>query len=336
MRKQKVGTASTHKMCFMVCILFVSFISDSVESDQTITSLEQIFSQSNESIDFGLAALVIEKYSYPKTNIDQALREIEKIVSTVKRMPEYGDSSLEKMGAVLRYFYTPSQWNNHRVYQYDLDDLRGEKNPVSTLSYLLKSRYGNCISLPTLVTIVGQRVGVDIKLAIAASHVFAHFKDEDGRVTNIEATSGTLLSDSAYIRNFDIHPDAIKNQVYLQSLSNKQALAVLIVELGRKYMHQSDYENALKIADLALSHHPKLPKAMLLKGNVYNHLLQNELARLKSINQPIGHEQRQYLDPLYEQNLAWFNKAEILGWREPPPDFEERYKASIERFKSRR
>lgn len=299
-------------------------------------SVEQIFNQQESEIDLGLAALAIEKYTDQTIDIDFSLQEIERIVGTIKSMPEYGDSPLEKMGAVLRYFYTPSKWNNHRVYQYDLNDLRGEKNPVSSVSYLLKSRYGNCVSLPTLITTVGQRIGVDIKLAIAPSHLFAHFTDEDGRVTNIEATSGTLLPDRAYIRNFDIHPDAIKNQVYLQSLSNKQALAVLIVELGRKYMHQGDYENALKIADLALTHHPKLPKAMLLKGNVYNHLLQNELARLKSINQSIGQEQRQYLDPLYEQNLAWFNKAEILGWRQPPPDFEERYKASIERFKSRR
>ena len=314
-------------VAFLGCLL--SFLAHANESYSTI---EQVLKLPEHQIDLGLSALIIEKQIHPEIQIASNLKQIEAIVSTVKNMPEYGESSLEKMGAVLRYFYTPSEWNEYQAYQYDLDDLKAKKNPVSIINYLLKKKYGNCLSLPTLMTIVGQRLGVDIKLSIAPNHVYVHYKGDDGSSTNIEATSGTLLQDSSYIRSFDIHPDAIANKVYMQSLSNKQAIAVL----RRHYMHKGEYEKALQIADLALSHHPKLPRAMLIKGNVYYQLLQGELTRLKSINQPIEVEQRQYLDPLSEQNIAWFEKAEKLGWREPAPDFDERYKQSIERFKNRR
>jgi regulator of sirC expression with transglutaminase-like and TPR domain len=318
-------------------ILFLGcFFSLVTHASEPYPAIAQILKLPEDQIDLGVSALVIEKLYHTDINITSSLKKIDEIVRTIQKMPEYGDSSLEKMGTVLKYFYTPSEWNQYKVYQYDLDDLTGQKNPVSTVHYLLNNRYGNCLSLPTLLTVVGQRLGVDIKLAIAPSHVYAHYKGDDGSITNIEATSGTLLSDSSYIRSLGIHPDAISNEIYLQSLSNKQAVAVLLVELSRHYMHKKDYENAEKIANLALSHHPKLTRAMLVKGNIYSLLLQNELARLKSINQPIGVEQRRYLDPLYQNNIAWFEKAEELGWRQPPPDFDEKYKQSMERFKNRR
>ena len=305
-------------------------------SEDHFPSIEHILELPESEIDLGLATLIIEKQIHPNIDVQQGLEQINKIVTIIQKMPEYGPSSLERMGTTLRYFYTPSQWNEHQIYQYDLDDLTAQKNPLSTVSYLLENKYGNCLSLPTLVAIVGQRLGVDIKLAIAPSHVYAHYKDDEGNITNIEATSGTLLPNASYTRNFEIHPDALKNGIYMQSLSNKETIAVLLVELGRKHMRKQRYLSAYKVADLALKYHPKLARAMLLKGNVYYRQLHDELARLKNNQQPIGDEQRHYLDVLSNKNVAWFEMAESLGWREPAPDFAEKYKQSIERFKQNR
>lgn len=298
-------------------------------------TIEQILNLPEDQIDLGLSALIIEKQYHPNIDIDASLNEIDRIVATVKQMPEYGDSSLEKMGAILRYFYTPSKWNQFKVYQYDLEDLKAEKNPVSTVSYFLKARYGNCLSMPTLLTVVAQRLEVNVSLAIAPTHVYARYTDEQG-TTNIEATSGTLLPDESYIRNFDIHEDALKNKIYLESLSKKEAIAVLLVELARNQMHKGNYLNAYDTADLALKYHPKLARAMLVKGNVFYHQLQHELKLLKRSGQPVDAKQRLRLDPISESNLAWFEQAEKLGWRPPAPDFDERYKQSIEKFKNRR
>ena len=319
-----------------LCLSLVLFcVSPASHSQFSYPKIEEILELSEDQIDLGLSALIIEKQYHPNIDIDDSLKEIDRIVATVKQMPEYGDSSLEKMGAVLRYFYTPSKWNQFKAYQYDLDDLKAEKNPVSTVSYLLKTRYGNCVSMPTLLTTVAQRLGINVSLATAPTHVYARYTDEEG-TTNIEATSGTLLTDESYIRNFDIHEDALKNKIYLESLSKKEAIAVLLVELARGQMHKGNYLNAYDTADLALKYHPKLARAMLVKGNVFYHQLQHELELLKRAGQPIDAKHRQRLDPISESNLAWFEQAEKLGWRPPAPDFDERYKQSIENFKNRR
>ena len=316
---------------FCCCVFYIN-----AHSTELYPTIEQILDLPKEQIDLGLTALIIEKQYRPEIDINASLNRIDEITNTLKQMPDYGDSQLERMGTILRYFYTPSEWNQHQPYQYDLNDLRGRKNPVSTVSYLLKTKYGNCLSLPTLITILGQRLDVDIKLVIAPGHAYAHFKDEQGNITNVEATSGTLLPDESYIRNFNIHPDAVRNQIYMQSLSKEQTIAVLLIDLGRHYMHKGDYIKSHYIADLALSLYPKLPRAMLLKGSTYGLQLEESVTKVNQSGKPLDIQTRQKLDLLVEQNLAWFEKAEGLGWREPPPDADEKYLQTIERFKKQR
>ena len=35
------------------------------------------------------------------------------------------------------------------------------------------------------------------------------------------------------------------------------------------------------------------------------------------------------MDKLYSQNHLWFEKAEALGWQDPPADFDQKYLESI-------
>lgn len=337
MQNQVLSSIKSANLCRLISILSAFTVSIFLVSpsfrQHEYPTIEQILELPEDQIDLGLSALIIEKQYHPNIDIDASLKEIDRIVATVKQIPEYGDSSLEKMGAILRYFYTPSKWNQFKVYKYDLNDPKAEKNPVSTISYFLKTRYGNCLSMPTLLTTVAQRLGINVNLAIAPTHVYARYTDEEG-TTNIEATSGTLLPNESYIRNFDIHEDALKNKIYLERLSKKESIAVLLVELARDQIHKGNYLNAYGTADLALNYHPKLTRAMLVKGNVFYHQLQHELELLKRAGQPIDAKQRQRLDSINESNLAWFEQAEKLGWRPPAPDFDERYKQSIENFKN--
>jgi regulator of sirC expression with transglutaminase-like and TPR domain len=317
-------------------LFWAAFIGSSFAYAESYSNIEKILASPEDQIDLAFARLVIEKEVYPGINIRESLQKIDQIVATIQNMPEYGTTSLERMGTVLRYIYTPGPWNNYQAYQYDLDDPFGKKNPEGkSIANYLSTKKGNCVSMPILVTILGQRLGVNVNLSIAPHHAFARYTDDQNIVTNIETTSGTLLADQQYIEAFEIHPEAIKYGIYLQNLTKKEAVAFMLYEIGKMHLYNSHYDKAHHTADLMLKYHPKLVNAMLLKGNIYSRQLSQELAYLKANNLPVTSAVRKRLDPIYEQNLAWFSKAESLGWREPSPDFDEKYARNIEKFKAR-
>lgn len=316
-------------------VFWAAFICSSYANAASYPTIETILGYPESRIDLAVARLVIEKTVYPDTNIEGSLQKIDAMVTTIQNMPEYGNTSLERMGTVLRYIYTPGPWNNFQAYQYDLGDPFGKNNPAGkSIANYLSSKKGNCVSMPILVTILGQRLGVNVNLSIAPHHAFARYTDDQNVVTNIETTSGTLLTDQQYIKAFEIHSDAIKHGIYLQNLTKKEAITFMLYEIGKKHLSNGHYDKAHQVADLMLKHHPKLVSAMLLKGNIYSRQLSQELAYLKANNLPITPAIRQRLDPIYSQNLAWFSKAEALGWREPSSDFDKKYVRSIERFRS--
>ena len=48
------------------------------------------------------------------------------------------------------------------------------------MSHYLATRKGNCVSMPVLFVILGQKLGLPITLAIAPNHVFAKYKRDNG------------------------------------------------------------------------------------------------------------------------------------------------------------
>lgn len=301
---------------------------------ETIAEIERILQLPEDKIDLAYTRFLIETVLYTGVSVSENLAKLDSIVTTIKGMPEYGDSSLERLGTTLRYLYTPASWNNSQAYAYDLDDPFGTKRPQGkSVANYLNTKKGNCVSMPILLALISERLGVNVHLSHAPHHVFVRYTDEQGIVTNIETTSGTLLPDQKYIKAFEIQPEAVKNGIYLQDLSKKEAVVVMSYDVGRMLMHNGQFKEAHEFADMMLHYYPKFVNAMLLKGNLYSMQLQQELASLKAANVPITQAERLRLDPLYEQNLAWFAKAESLGWREPSPDFAEKYARSVEEFK---
>jgi len=322
-------------LVYVMCLFFSTYTMASTQYDRTISEIDGILKLPDEKIDLAYTRFLIESVLYPGVSIPENTAKLDKIVATIKPMPEYGQSSLERLGTILRYLYTPGPWNNYQPYAYDLDDPFGTKRPQGkSIANYLNTRKGNCVSMPILLTLLSEKLDVNVHLSIAPHHVFVRYTDEKGMVNNIETTSGTLLNDKKYIESFEIHPEAVKNGIYLQDLSKKEAIAFMLYDIGRMLLHSGQYEKANKLADMMLHYHPKLVNAMLLKGNLYSMKLQQELASLKAASLPITKTERLRLDPLYEKNLAWFAKAEELGWREPSPDYAEKYARSVEEFKN--
>ena len=320
---------------FVSIVLFLSSATaDSLKVNTDLAPIEKLFTLPESQIDLAQARLTIESYIDPAVDVNALLGKIDSMANEIKSVPYYRDSTEGKLNGLIQYLYHSGSWNDHKPHHYDLDDPLGTAKPRNKLiSNYLKTRKGNCVSMPILVQSLGERLGLDMSLSTAPLHLLVRLND-NGDIYNVEATVGGLKADNSYIRDYEITPSAIENKIYLQNLTKKQSLAVMLLDLGTLYFEMGDLANAYRVGNLMLKHYPNYVNAMHLQGNVWHKRLTSEIdtVRIKRIR--VTPAMRAKFDRYLAQNLGWFEKAEALGWHEPPSDYDERYLKMIEEAKN--
>jgi regulator of sirC expression with transglutaminase-like and TPR domain len=292
--------------------------------------IRALLKQSPDGIDLARAKLTIDKAIDAEINIAKELETIDAIVARVRQMPGFGLSSTSTMMALKRFVYEPGMWNDFRPFEYDLDDPFGARIANKLLPTYLESRKGNCVTMPLLLVIVGQRLGIEITASTAPKHILVKFKNEAGAWINLEATSGANPARDIWVRQqMPMTDEALANGIYLQPLTNKQVLAVMATALIEHYLQQQEYGKAITIAGLTLSHYPKDVSAMTMTGVAYGRLARKHFQQKYPSPHQIPAAERGYFEYLSRNNRLWFAKAESLGWREETKKDAERYLQSI-------
>ena len=153
--------------------------------------IRAILQQPESKMDLGRIKLTIDKMIDPTINIDAGLKQIDRIVAQIQAMPGQGRSSKGKVQALKKYLYENGPWNDYQAYSYDLDDPLAKKIRNKLLPTYLESKKGNCVTMPLLFVILGQRLGIDVTISTAPLHLFVKYTDsETGATYNLETTSG--------------------------------------------------------------------------------------------------------------------------------------------------
>lgn len=158
----------------------------------------------------------------------------------------------------------------YEPFGYDFTDVFGHQNRENLfVSKLLKTRKGNCRSLPYLYKILCEELGTEAHLALAPNHVYIkHNSIKDGWY-NTELTSGIFPIDAWIMASGYVHVDAITNGVYMKALNKKESLALLLVDLADNYntiFPKNNGEFVLKCCELALKQYPNFVNALILKA----------------------------------------------------------------------
>jgi regulator of sirC expression with transglutaminase-like and TPR domain len=298
--------------------------------------LRNILNQPEQEIDLAKTKLTIDKLIDPTIDVDANLKKLEAMVARIKTMPGFSTSSTAKMQALKRYIYEPGEWNNFQPYQYDLDDPLGTKLNNKLLPHYLVSKKGNCVTMPFLFIILGQRLDIDVTTATAPLHILVKFKDEMGTMYNLETTSGANPTrDVWYREQIPMKDEAVANGVYLRPLTKKETAAIMVTTLAEYYFDQQEFEEAITISNLTLEYYPRDVEAMVRKGSAYYRLLgKYYLDKYRSPDE-IPERAKGHFEYLSRNNLLWFAKAEALGWREWLRDDDEKYLQSIKEAKSK-
>ena len=299
--------------------------------DPNIRALRQLFAAPENRLDLARAKVAIDRMIDPTINEVATLRQLDELATRIRNRFPADANSRAKLDLLLSSLYQPGPWNDHQPFSYDLSDPLGTAIPNKLLSTYLTTRKGNCVSMPILVMLLGQKLGLDVTLATAPLHVLVKFRGDDGQWINVETTSGGFKQDTSYQREMGITPLAMSNQIYLRPLSKRESLGVMASTLMEHYGDNGRQNHRIQVANLVLESSPKDTEAMLQKGNAYFKLMKAAyMDRYRSPDE-IPMDQREEFAILSQSNIRWFQQAEGLGWIEPTATQDANYLQGIQR-----
>jgi regulator of sirC expression with transglutaminase-like and TPR domain len=297
-------------------LLSISAAVSPVSADDTTLAenIELLFAPERDLADVKLA---VDAIANPATDVAAERKAIDDLTSALQQMAAGSRTSLEKLTMLRRFVYESGQWNNYRPFAYDMADPLG-KNPANRqMAKYVSSRLGNCVTMPQLFMILGQRIGLDMTLSLAPLHSFVKFTDDEGRQWNLEATSGAgFTRDLWYRKNLPMTDKAVSSGIYLRPLSREETVAAVASTLVGEFLNNGHPEDAIAVSQVILRHFPNFAMVKVQMGSAYSLILNRDIISRYQRLSDMPPEIRAYADGLYQQNLSAFAQAEALGWTE--------------------
>lgn len=209
----------------------------------------------------------------------------------------------------------------HLPFQYDFEDAFGKIEWSSMfITKLLKTRKGNCHSLPVLYRILADELNVETYLSLAPNHLYIKQFSKKGGWYNTELTSAAFPIDAWLMVSGYISLTAIQNGIYLDTLSNQQTLSLCLLDLAkgfdRKFKSQHP-EFVIMCCDTALKYYPNFVNAMLLKAETKK----KELEYIMKENDKTNFEDVLTIPKaknLFDEINILYADVHKLGYREMP------------------
>jgi hypothetical protein len=218
----------------------------------------------------------------------------------------------------------------HLPYEYDFEDPFGKKDYCQFfVTKLMRTRKGQCRSLPLLYLILAEELGVKAWLAYSPQHSYVKLQDEKQNWYNLELTNGHYSADSWILGSSFIKAEALKNQLYMDTLSKKALIAGTLNELGKGYAQKWGYDPfVVQCAETTLKQHPNDVFAMQLKSDCATMRFRYVLQQL---NYPPKNQIHRYpkAQQILQEMYTIYDAIDQTGYEAMPEDL---YKAWLQSF----
>ncbi len=279
-----------------------------------------------------------------KLEFDQIIKNSgDFIIAKMKELKYNSESNVAKNYMLFQFFSEnlnlKANGLKHTPFKYDFNDYMGQKDwSKMFVSKLLKTKTGQCHSMPILYLILAEQIQAEAFLSFSPSHSFIKFKDKNGKWYNIELTNGMFTTSSFMINSGYIKAEAVQNHIFLQNLSKQELLSEFYVDLANGYVHKFGYDDFVeKVTNKALELYPKNVNAQMIKANYYG-IRFEFVAKQLGIN-PTDNKQLQNIKnypkaiALLQQANEESKKVEQLGFTFMPQEAYERWLGSLNEVK---
>jgi hypothetical protein len=285
-------------------------------------------------ISFKRAVFLTENAYYgDKLNYQAYCQDINNIAVQLKAMiKQRGIEKYRTAGnwATFSYLTDTIAANNFKPYTYDFDDFTGTKDwSKQFVTKLLKTHSGNCHSLPFLYKILCEEIGTKAYLALAPNHVYIKHQDEKGQWTNVELTNPGFPRDQWIIKEMAITVEAIRKNIYMMPLTQKESVAMTMFDLACGYKSYFGYDKfVLNTASTALKYYPKCVPLVQLKANCLLSMIQSEKKKINPDTAVILAD-----IAMHKRMMASVNE---LGYKDMPIELYKEWVESVEKEKQKR
>lgn len=306
------------------------------KADPNLAILARFLDQSDDQIDLAKVEVEIEHMIDPSISAADTLRKIDELAQTVRARFPQGDATDNevKVTLLISTLNDPGPWNGYHPYHYDLDNPMGNNPTDKLLSYFMRTRKGNCVSMPVLFVVLGQKLGLPVTLSTAPLHDFAKFKRDNGDWMNVEVTSYGTKTDEHYAQELSITPRALANGIYLRTLNRRGDVLVIADTLMQYYRHHRPADQQLALTTLVLLHDSKDVSAWVWRGDAYGQMIDDRFIKRFGSEQNIPSSERASFAVLDQNNQQMFRRAEMLGWTPPIPEEDAAYLKRVQRVKA--
>lgn len=280
--------------------------------------VRSVLSLPDDQLNYGRAKLAFDRIVDPSLNVDATLAEIDRLAQSANALAGADASRSSRLSALRRAIYESGAWNRGRPFSYDHADPLGLNVRNKLISTYLATRRGNCVSMPILFLIVGERMGLNLALSTAPLHMFLRYTEESGREINLEATSGGHPARTLWYRqNLPMTDRAIESGLYMRTLSRREAVSHMASTVVDFLMSEGRNQEAVEAAEVILQHYPRDGYTLVKLGTAYAELMRIEFIERFPTPALIPPPLRLRYMMLAQRNQASFQAAEALGW-EPP------------------
>jgi len=222
--------------------------------------------------------------------------------------------------------------------QYDFDDFWAKEDITKYfVTKLLASHSGQCHSLPLLYLILCEATGAEANLAFSPMHSYIKFKDQQGNWNNLELTQGRIVTDAFIIGSGFITTEAIKNGLYMEPQTKKQAIAHCLSDLAMYYERKYGYDKfLLQCADSALKYAPGNFSALAMKSNYHSAHFEYTVNQVGWPPQDTLKVHYPRIYELYEERNNFYRKIDNMGYREMPKEAYNAWLNAVNEEKERR
>jgi regulator of sirC expression with transglutaminase-like and TPR domain len=289
---------------------------------QTLSSpariVRQVLGRPDSRLDYLEAAITFDRLMDTHSDVAATRAMVARLTDAARQMAGPRPNDTYKLAAVRQAIYVSGAWNYDRPFSYDLNDPLGVHVESKMLSTYVRTRKGNCVSMPTLFLIVSDRIGLNVRLAAAPLHLFVRYTDPAGAEHNLEATSGGHEARLEWFRtNLPMTDRAIQSGIYMRTLSKRETIAEMATSVMDFLLTRRRYQEASDVADAILAVNPREAYAMVKKGDATGRLMQIEFADKYPDPALIPPTLRARHAVLAAANEKAFREAEALGWVDP-------------------